>query len=275
MRDNIGIIGFGNMGAAIADNIRNDYEVFVFDKQSWKLAQARGMFVVGSNSELVKSVDTVIIAVKPQDLDEVLEEAGLFAKNKLFISIAAGIKTTYIENKLAHARVVRAMPNLGAITGNSITCICKGKSARQEDGDLARGLFSYIGKVQEVIEDEMDAVTAISGSGPGYYFDAVVKRSDDYKKDKDKFIKEFIVSLEEAAKKVGLNESLSKLLAEETAIASDIALSCTKSSAEELRDQVASKGGTTEAALEVLHKGGSLVDAARAAVERAKKLSRG
>jgi pyrroline-5-carboxylate reductase len=220
-------------------------------------------------------VDIILIAVKPQDFDVVLEESKPFAKGKMFISIAAGKETTHIENKLGDVRVVRAMPNLGAITGRSVTCICKGKFATEDDVLLAKDLFSYIGKVQEVAEDKMHAVTAVSGSGPGYYFNEIIRRHDEYSKDKDKFCKEFKASLAQAAKEIGLDEQLSWILADETVIASEVTLKITKSSAEKLRDQVTSKGGTTEAALQVLRNGGTLTDAVKAALKRAKQLSRG
>lgn len=268
----IGIIGFGNMGSAIAEQIKNNYEVFVVEKDASRLRGIQGMSVVGSISKLVELRDIILIAVKPQDIDVVLEESKLFAKGKIFISIAAGIKTSYIENKLGDAHVVRAMPNLGAITGKSITCVSKGKFAASEDMLFAKELFSFIGKVQELTEDKMDAVTAVSGSGPGYYFDAVANQYEG--KDKNKFCEKFIADLAEAAQDVGLDEQLSLLLAKETVIASESVLTFTKLSAEELRNQVTSKGGTTEAALQILHSGGTLTEAVKAAVKRAKELSK-
>lgn len=262
------------MGSAIAEQMSGDYELFVFDKDTSRLRQVIGMSVVGSIAEVVTSADAVIIAVKPQDFEVVLEEIQPFAKGKMFISIAAGIQTAYLERNLGNVRVVRVMPNLGAIVGKSMTCICRGKLAGQEDIALARDLFSHIGKVQEVGENMMDIVTGVSGSGPGYYFDAVAKRFDEYLRDKDTFMQEFSASLENAANAAGLEARLSKLLAEETCRASDATLSHTKLKAEELRKQVTSKGGTTEAALQVLNNGGTLTDAVKAAVKRARELSR-
>lgn len=274
MKNKIGIIGYGNMGSAIAERIQNKNEVFVVDKDVSRLRTIQGMSIIGNISDLVKLVDIILIAVKPQDIDEVLEESKLSAKGKMFISIAAGIETTYIEAKLGDVSVVRAMPNLGAITGRSITCICKGKFATEADVASAKDLFSAIGSVQEIIEDKLDAVTAVSGSGPGYYFDAVVNHYDEYKQDKGRFTEKFINSLAAAAREIGLDEQLSLLLAKETMIASELVLTKTKSSAEELRNQVMSKGGTTEAALIVLHSGGTLSDAVKAALRRARELSR-
>ncbi|MDD2688698.1 MAG: pyrroline-5-carboxylate reductase [Candidatus Omnitrophica bacterium] len=275
MKEKIGIIGFGNMGSAIAERLKDEYDVFVVDKDTSRLRTIPNKSIVGCIPELVELVDIILIAVKPQDIDEVLKEIKLSAKGKMFISIAAGIGTTYIEGKLGNIRVVRAMPNLGAITGKSITCICKGKFTTQDDIASTKNIFSLIGKVQEVNEDKLDAVTAVSGSGPGYYFDAVVNHYDEYKQDKDRFSEKFIDSLAKAAKEVGLDEQLSLLLAKETIIASELVLAYTKLSPEELRNQVTSKGGTTEAALQILHNGGTLTDAVKVAVMRAKELSRG
>lgn len=275
MKEKIGIIGFGNMGSAIAEGIKDKYEVFVVDKDTSRLRTIPSKSIAGCISELVELVDIILIAVKPQDIDEVLKEIKSSAKGKMFISIAAGIGTTYIEGKLGNIRVVRAMPNLGVITGKSMTCICRGKFTTQYDIASAKNMFSLIGKVQEVNEDKLDAVTAVSGSGPGYYFDAVVNHYDEYKQDKNRFSEKFIDSLAKAAKEVGLDEQLSLLLAKETIIASELVLTYTKLSPEELRNQVTSKGGTTEAALQILHNGGTLTDAVKAAVMRAKELSRG
>lgn len=274
MRKTIGIIGYGNMGSAIAEKIRGKYELFVFDKDTSRLKQATGVSVVGSIAEVVTSAEAVIIAVKPQDFDEVLGEVHPFSKGKIFISIAVGIKTTYIERKLGDARVIRAMPNLGAIVGRSVTCICRGRFTRQDDLALANDLFSHIGRVEELPEDMMDIVTGVSGSGPGYYFDFVARRNNDYNQDKNKFMQEFIVSLTGAAREAGLDANLSELLAREICLASDLTLVYTKLTAEELRKKVASKGGTTEAGLEVLQRGGSLTEAVQAAVKRAKELSK-
>lgn len=274
----IGIIGFGNMGSAIADQIKKKYKVFVADKDTSRLREVKGMSVIGNIAELVELVDVILLAVKPQNFEEVLKEIKLFAKGKFFITIAAGIKTTFIEKRLENVTVVRAMPNLGAKTGHSITCICRGKLASQEEVTLAKDLFSFIGKVQELDEDKMEAVTAVSGSGPGYFFDAVANHYDEYNKDKgnkNRFCENFVNSLAEAAQEIGLDKQLSQLLARETMIASALALRLTNLSAEELRNQVASKGGTTEAALQVLHSGGTLKDAVKAALKRAKELSRG
>jgi len=277
-RKKIGIVGYGNMGSAIAENIKSAYEVFVFDKDSSKLQQAQGISFSKDIRDLINSVDIVVLAVKPQDFDPVLKEIKGLTEGKIFVTIAAGVTANYIEKQLGKIKVVRAMPNLGVITGKSMTCICKGKFAGKEDFDLAKELFMHVGKVREVDESKMNAVTAVSGSGPGYYFNEIVKRPDDYARDKNKFIKEFETSLAEAAREIGLDEEMSLLLARETVILSDVTFEIVKkidnSGAEQLRDKVTSKGGTTEAGLKVINSGGSLADAVKAALKRAEELSK-
>lgn len=109
----------------------------------------------------------MIIAVKPGQVKDVLEEIKDCVKGKPLISVAAAVSTGYIE-KIVDARVVRAMPNINAMVGLSATAITKGNSATQEDLDVAKEIFSHIGFVTVLEEKYMDAVTAFSGSGPAY-----------------------------------------------------------------------------------------------------------
>jgi len=275
LRKKIGIIGFGNMGSAIAEKIKSRYEVFVFEKDAAKTKGLTGIKIAPGILQLFKQSQVIILAIKPQDFESVMAEIKDGVQDKLIISIAAGITTGYIEKFLGQARVVRAMPNLGAKIGKSVTCLTKGQFASEQDMELAKNIFSSIGVVQEFKEDMMNAATAISGSGPGYYFYAVASDPDEYKANSRKFHEEFIISLTEAARSIGFDDKSARFLANWTIEYSDLLLKQTKLPAQELAKQVASKGGTTEAALGILHKGGSLVDAVRAAVERAKELSRG
>ncbi|MDD5692494.1 MAG: pyrroline-5-carboxylate reductase [Candidatus Omnitrophica bacterium] len=275
MPKKIGIIGFGNMGSAIAERIKSEYEVFVFEKDAAKTNDLTGIRIASSITQLLDQSQVIILAIKPQDFEAALAEIKDGVQDKLVISIAAGITTGYIEKILGQIRVVRAMPNLGAKIGKSVTCLTKGQFATKQDMDLARNIFSSVGVVDEFKEDMMNAATAISGSGPGYYFHAISQQPEEYKADEKKFHKEFIASLTEAARSVGFDNKAANFLASWTIVYSDLLLKQTKLPAEELARQVTSKGGTTEAALEILHKGGSLVDAVKAAVDRAKQLSRG
>jgi len=167
----VGIVGYGNMGSAIAEGIKGDYSVLVFDKDAGKTAPARGMKTARSLEELLGGSDIVVLAIKPQELGEVLERAKDGFVGKLVVSIAAGIPTSLLEERLGGGcRVVRAMPNLPAKIGKGMVCFCAGKNAGEDDLTDSAGIFSFIGRVMRVDESMMDAVTAVSGSGPGYLY---------------------------------------------------------------------------------------------------------
>ncbi|TRZ49104.1 pyrroline-5-carboxylate reductase [bacterium] len=274
MKKTIGIIGFGNMGSSIAEGIKEKYILVVFDKDKSKTADSVGIKVTVDIAGLAKEADVIILAVKPQDLDPVLEALKHVVKGKLVISIAAGITTTYIEKNLGDINVVRAMPNIAVKIGRAETSLCKGKSATDRDLEFARKLFEYLGKTWIMEEEKIDAATAIAGSGPAYiYFD--MEKNNYNAKDLPELVKkDYIERLTKAAERVGFDLKTARELASATT-ASSIGLSAaTNQSPAELRKQVASKGGTTEAALEVLSQDGSWEEAAVAAKKRAQELSK-
>lgn len=273
LRKKIGIIGYGNMGSAIAKGLQRKYRVYIFEKDVNKTRNLSGSQITDSEKSLVDKTDIVIIAVKPQDIDLVLKEIRDCVKDKLVISIAAGITTEYIEKALGKARVIRGMPNIGAVVGKSISYICKGKYTGNRDLRLSVKVFNCIGDSFIFPEDLMNAATAIGGSGPGfwgYLFDKQPpKEWDKYKADY------FIPELTSAAYSVGFDKKTARLTAKSITFASLVTVSALHITPAELAKKVASKGGTTEAGLEVLEKGGTLTDAVKAAVKRAKELSRG
>jgi pyrroline-5-carboxylate reductase len=169
IKKKIGIIGFGNMGSAIAQRIKAKYKVFIFDKDKEKTKNLKDIKVTDTLVSLVEQSDVVILAVKPQDYDVVLHELKGIVKNKLIISIAAGIPTELIEKVLGNIRVIRAMPNLPARVGNGITYLCKGHFTRARDLRFAQLLFKNMGTTFIALEDIMSEVTAASGSGPGFW----------------------------------------------------------------------------------------------------------
>lgn len=265
----IGIIGFGNMGSAIAARIKHKYEVFVFDKDRQKIQDVANPVL--ELADLVKKVDTVILAVKPQDFEALLADIRDYARGKLIISIAAGINTGYVEKCLPGARLVRVMPNMPARVGMGMSCLCKGKFASVEDLNSARELFNNLGKTLILSEDMMDAATAVSGSGPGYFYALIEGKNVNEAK---KYLTDtFIPALKEAAVAVGFTVNDAEVLAEATGIGSMSFLAESHLLPAELKKQVASRGGTTEAGLEVLDKSGSLTEAVQAAAKRAKSLS--
>lgn len=264
----IGIIGCGNMGEALLGRLSKVMEKSVsimvseLDAARRAAIQEKYKIIVEiDNNYLVKYCDVIILAVKPQDLENVLRQevcCGISEK-KLLISIAAGVTTKYIESVAGDTTpVIRAMPNMPAVIGEAVTAICAGSAASKTDIELARQIFLTIGDVVEVDEKHMDAVTAISGSGPAYFF-------------------YLIEALTEVAVKFGLEERTARDLAVKTAIGSSKLLDVMKEQPEVLRKKVTSKGGTTEAALKVfddkkLKK--IIEEAAVAARNRSKELSK-
>ena len=265
----VGIIGCGNMGEALFSGLSKVMEKSVsimvseLDAARRSAIQDKHKIIVEiDNNYLVKYSDVIILAVKPQDLENVLRQevcCGVSEK-KLLISIAAGVTTKYIESVVgASVPVIRAMPNMPAVIGEAVTAISAGSRAAKKDMDLAREIFSTIGDVVEVDEKLMDAVTAISGSGPAYFF-------------------YLIEALAGAAVKLGLDEKTAEELAIKTAIGSSELLDKLNEHPGLLRKKVTSKGGTTEAALKVFDDKGLkkiIEDAAEAACKRSKELSKG
>lgn len=270
----IGIIGFGNMGQAITERIKAHYQVIIFDKDKGKISSVSGIRIAKDNIDLVKTADVVILAVKPQDFDTVLNEIKNYAEDKLIISIAAGITTSYIEKFIRKVKVIRAMPNIGVRIGEAETSLSKGKNARDIDLDFAKELFNCLGKTWAMKEEMINAATAISGSGPAYIFYYMnIKRIDHFDVPV-RLEREYIERLKEAAEKVGFDAQTAIELATSTTASSIHLIKETGVSPVELIKQVASKGGTTEAALEILAKGGSWVEAAQAALKRAEELGK-
>jgi len=303
--DTIGLIGFGNMGSAIALQLKDNYRVFVYEKDTEKvklcglkpaassraennlhsslglkpgdfcegLKNASGVTALGGIEDIMDACLAIIIAVKPQDFYSVLEEMRGKVKQHRVISIAAGITTAFIEENIGNVAVVRAMPNLPARVGMGMICLCKGRYALETDLSFAQKLFSYLGKTLIVQEPQMNAVTAISGSGPGFFFALIQDKPECEWAEYGTNI--FTPLLIEAGLEMGFNQQEAQVLAVATTEGSIALLRKTKLSPLELRRQVTSKGGTTAAGLEALARTQSLVEAVRAAAKRAEELSRG
>lgn len=274
MREKIGIIGYGNMGSAIAERIKSKYQILVFDKDKEKTRNLAGISVADNIVDLVDKVETVILAVKPQDFASVLGEIKEYIKDRLIISIAAGITTGYIEKYLKQARIVRAMPNLPARIGAAMTCLSKGKSATNEDFDFAESLFTYLGKTMQLDEKLMSAVTAISGSGPAYICQYLELKGCSVNNTQRKFWDNFKDNFKQIAINLGFKPQEAEILVSHTIAGTVRVLKERKISPQELKRQVTSKGGTTEAALEVWQKTGSFIEAVKAAKKRAEELSK-
>lgn len=257
------------MGSAIAERIKTEYQVLVFDKDKNKTKRLKNIIVTDDVTTLVKRSDVLILAVKPQDFVAVLGEIKHQVTDKLIISIAAGVGTKDIEAYLGRVRVIRVMPNLPAKVGAGMICLSKGKYARQNDLNFAKQLFIKLGKTLILKKGKMDKVTAVSGSGPGFVYDQGKSLEEIKKKEHD-----FITSLTKSTIAIGFTYPEARELAETTTKGSILYLEKTKFSPAQAKKQVASKGGTTEAGLKVLHKGGSLTAAVKAALKRARELAR-
>ncbi len=276
MKKTVGIIGFGNMGSAISGRLKARYQVLVFDKDKNKTQNFTGIKLAKNIKDLVTRVDVIILAVKPQDFDSILSEIKDYAQDKLIISIAAGITTAYIQKLLGvDVRVVRVMPNIEIMIGRGIVFVCKGKFATKKDAHFVRSLFNYMGKTIVISEDKINDATAISGSRLAYYCAEIEKKKIDFHNIPKKIEHIFECDLEEAAKSLGFDDIVARTMSIGIGPSCQIFFETKKMNPKELREKITSKKGTTEAALKELRKTGSLIKAVKAAVKRAKELSRG
>lgn len=235
----LGFIGAGLMAEAIARSLIST-KLFAPGRMiasdvaepRRQLFESLGIRATGDNRDVVRQSDALLIAVKPQNLPDLLKEIGpqLRAEQTL-ISICAGLPTAAFEAaSSAPLRVLRAMPNQPIRVGRGMTALCRGRHAGDADMELAQAIFSAGGKAVEVKEELIDAVTAISGSGPAYFY----------------FLVEVLI---EAGIREGLSPDVAKTLAVQTAHgAAEVMNAEYHVPPEEHRRRVTSKGGTTEAA---------------------------
>ncbi len=262
MKKTIGIIGGGNMGAAIIGGIAKKYSVAVCeqDKGRCQLLKRKFKIVIQDLPTILAKNCIIILAIKPQGFDSLLAEMREhITERHLIVSIAAGISTRYMEKRLWNkSKVIRSMPNFPAQIGEGMTAICKGREVNRTDLSLVCKIFDHVGKTVIVDEKWMNAVTAVSGSGPAYIF-------------------LFMECFMKAARSLGLKESLSRELVIQTLRGSLDLLENQEEDAGVLRERVTSKGGTTQAAMDVFKKGSFekiFKDALKAAAKRAKELEK-
>lgn len=174
----LGFIGFGKMANAIAkgailSGFINKENVFGYDinKESLdKNTSEIGIKPVYSINELLKKCNTILVATKPFVVPDVIKEIKDISNGKLLISIAAGITTETYESDVNGARVVRVMPNTPAMVNEGMSVVCGGKTADKNDINFVYDMFSKLGSAQILDEDKINAVTAVSGSGPAFYY---------------------------------------------------------------------------------------------------------
>ncbi len=263
----LGVIGVGNMGYAILGGLiekgfvgPQEAAAFDIDTARARRANELGARVAPTIDDLVASSDVVLLAVKPQHMDECLADVASHARGAhLFISIAAGISTGYVEKRLGGTpRVVRVMPNTPAQVGAGAAALCRGRHATDADLEYACSMFATLGEAVVVDEPMMDWVTALSGSGPAYFF----------------YLVEIITR---AAQEGGLPEGVAERLARQTFIGAARLLEESGERADVLRQKVTSKGGTTEAALRAMERenvADRIGRALQAAADRSRELGR-
>lgn len=274
MKEAIGIIGYGNMGSAVAEQIKSQYPVFVFDKDKNKTAKAKGINISEDIKELAARALILILAVKPQDCAMVLREIKDSAQQKLIISLLAAVSCADIEKVLGNARVIRAMPNMLIKVRQGITCLAKGNFAQDGDLESAQKLFALTGETLVIEEALMNAATAVSGSAPGFFYGLLEIRKIMPDKIPAGFKEDFKRDLKNAAEEIGFSTAEAESLASGIAAGSELYLKKSGLSPTELKQQIASKGGTTEAGLAVLGRGGVLAEAVKAALSRAEELAK-
>jgi pyrroline-5-carboxylate reductase len=244
----LGVIGCGKMGGALLEGIVHSgvcegSNVILFDSYlpaAEALAEKLTGKVVSSNAEVVELADVILICVKPQGIIEMLDGIGK-SENKLLISIVAGVKSRAIEKAVQDRhRVIRVMPNTPAMVGKGAAGIAKGSRATNEDAVLALKLFESVGVAYEVQESDLDAVTALSGSGPAYVF-------------------LLIEALVAASVEQGIDEETALRLATQTVAGAAEMVSRTGEAPSILRENVTSPNGTTFAALESFREDGFTV----------------
>jgi pyrroline-5-carboxylate reductase len=261
----IAVLGCGNMGRALVRGLveKSVYpqNISVFDVDKKKLEAIKketSVKVAKSNRLCATLADIVILAVKPQILQEVIEDIStVVGKDALVLSIAAGVPIARLEQFFKKPIcLVRAMPNMPALVGCGMSAFSPGRHAEARHRRSTEAVLSSLGEVAQVPEKWLDLVTAISGSGPAYFFLLAEK-------------------MIEAAYEMGMKVDLAKKLVYQTALGGGRVMTQTQEDPEVLIERVASKGGTTEAALKVFQKKGFgkiVQDAVKAAYRRSIEL---
>jgi len=265
---NLGIIGTGRMAQAIVGGILKDQSLapshitgtdpHPLSQQSFlKLSSKEPLQWADSVEALIENQDAILLAVKPQNMDEILPLLAKAPASTTMISIAAGVSLAKLQHHLGNNRpVIRVMPNTPLLVGNGVVAWCGNTHVGDPQQKMVDLLFGGVADVHQVSESEMDAVTALSGSGPAFFY-------------------RIIQYLEDAAIAEGLNPERARAFATGTAIGAARMLQSTGENPDELVAQVRSKGGTTEAGLNILESGETqnlLARTITAAAQRSREL---
>ncbi len=265
----LAVLGGGKMGQALlggllASGWRKAEDVVVTARRTERLEElsaAYGVETSTDNAAAVAGAEIIVIAVKPQDLEALLSEiSSQVTPDQTLLSFVAAISTAFIESRLEYeVPVVRAMPNTPSVVHEGMAGISSGRFAETKHMDLARDVLTHVGRVVTVDEEYLDAVTAISGSGPAYFA----------------LLAEAMI---EAGILLGLSREISTDLVVQTMLGSAKMLRDEHMHPVELREMVTSPGGTTTRAIRVLEQSGvraAFLNAIQAAMERSQELAKG
>ncbi len=265
----LAVLGAGKAGEALIAGVlssgwREPGEIVATARHQERLdelAERHGIGTTLSNAEAVEGAGIVVIGVKPQDIEGLLREiAGVVTSEQTVVSIAAAIPTALIEQHLSdRVPVVRAMPNTPMTVHEGMAGITAGSHAEEEHLARAEEVLGSVGRSVRVDEDQMDAITAVSGSGPAYF--ALLAES-----------------MIEAGILLGLSREVSTDLVVQTMLGTAKLLRDERMHPVELREAVTSPGGTTIAAIRELEQAGvraAFLNAIQAAMQRSKELAQG
>ncbi len=266
MESRVAILGCGKIGESLLAGLLSSGSTDIVvtarrPERASELHERHGVEATLSNAEAVSGAGIVVLAVKPQDFEELLESIrGAVTKGQTVLSVAAAIPTAFIERHLGpEVPVVRAMPNAPAIVHEGITGLCAGAHAADHNVALAHDVLAHLGPVVRVSEAYMDAVTAVSGSGPAYFA----------------LLAEAMI---EAGILLGLSREVSTQLVVQTMLGTAVLLRDEQMHPVELREAVTSPGGTTIRAIRELEQAGvraAFLNAIQAAMERSRELASG
>jgi len=263
---NIGFIGCGHMASAIIKGVLDanflDAKNVLASEMSQEFADKKskelGIKVITDNKELVKNSDVIFLATKPNAIKEVLERVKEeLSGNKLIVSIAAGVSTKTIEEAIGkEIPVIRVMPNAPAIILEGMSGIVKGRWVNDEQLDFVKEFLSKIGKCLIIDEDKIDVLTAISGSGPAFFYKTINE-------------------IARAGEKLGLDYEQALLLSVQTAIGSAKLMLESDFTPEELIAGIATKGGCTQVGVDFMESANSkemLFETIKKTAQKAKEL---
>lgn len=261
MKDSVAIIGGGVIGGSVVKSLlKSRYEgkitvAEILYEKAEELEQL-GVTVTSDNRKAAREADLIFLCIKPNIIKPVLEEICKEAKGKLLISTAAAVTIDFCKRIIPYARFVRMMPNVAILVQESFSAYCYDSDVTEEDKEKVNELLGVMGVAMEVAEKDIDAITAVSGSGPGY-------------------ISILIEAITYGGLKVGLSRDLALTCAAQTVLGTAKLVLETGQSPAQIRDNVTTPGGTTIEAIYEIESGGvrkTLMRAIEAATKKSKTI---